>query len=77
MKIIKSEFDKKIVEVLRNTVPGQKMELNEDTTGHNVKWTSMAKEIKGKSVVQVFKDEKLAATDVYDYESGEYDLTYM
>jgi hypothetical protein len=67
-KLISSEFDKRVIAVLRCIVPDQKLVL---TGTDNINWFSECKSIEGMSIITIYKNNILVAKIVYDCQSEE------
>jgi len=70
-KHIRSEFDRKALDVLKAVVPGQENKLIDTGTGLKRVWTSYAKEKDGIVITTVIRNGETVAKFVYDYESNE------
>lgn len=62
-----SEFDRRVVEVLRCLVPDQKMTL---TDGENKKWESICEQHGDLAITYIRKNGETIVQIVYDYNSS-------
>lgn len=84
-KHIKSEFDRKVIDVLKHLVPDQRMRLVETTRGFETTWTAFCKDKEGLSVVEIFRSKgandclnmELVAKVIYDYDTGKETVSYL
>lgn len=67
-KKINSEFDKRVIEVLRCVVPSQSMRL---IGAEGEQWESVANEKDNLAITTIKKDGEEVAKIIYDYNSGE------
>ena len=65
---INSDFDRKVIAVLRNIVPGQEMSL---TDVDKVNWTSAAIDDNNAALTTIKKNGVVVVRILYDYETGE------